>query len=409
MTHSFGAAATLDPMTMVDSGHLFSTPTVTPTERGTRIIKGMRVFKTGQFSDSRGIVRNWTSEMLDLMVSNFRTLHDGGTFPNVPVRVNHSPDMNSVVGYITNLYRDSTDPAFLLGDIELTEPDAYAKWQRGTFRSRSLEVGTYSTNTDNTYWPTVMGLAFVDIPAVEGLHSKGDTSTDLSHFSQSIRDTHIPVKENPVTLEEWIAAGRTAESWGAACTYAAQVEADEAAAREADFLSACNYAAALDAHAANAQALGLVAAHEAHIIPPATFRINGAEAPNIEAVQGHITALETFRAETIANARSAFVVDLATHGRIAATQVDSMKALVATMGDAQYEAFTAAYKDAPAASLFQQHGTQSPGTHPGGDSVAAEIETLEEIVATHRRAGVTEDALKGNASFQRLQTLKSQK
>lgn len=401
---TFGAVMTAPRI--VSSGSFFSTPTTRQTDKGTHIIEGLRIFKAATFADSMGIVRTWEESHLEQMAFHFRLLRDAGTFPNVPVRVDHSFSAQNVIGYLVDVYRDRQDPMFLSADIEITEPDAYEKWERGTYRSRSLEVGMYETNDEAAYWPVVMGLAFVDIPAVEGLHAKGRTAPPNPsedgkgranfNFSQTLKDDD---KETKVDEEEFLAA----------CAYAAWVEAAEYAQRADDWIRAADYAAALDAHQEQAQALGLTANHGR--LPAATFRVGGQEVSDTAQVQQHITALETFQSETISTGRSDFVNDLASDGRIAATQVDSMQALVATMNDTQFEAFKGTYEGAPTNSLFGQYGQNhgGGGQPPAGNDGAvdiSEVDTLEEIVANHRRTGKSQEQIEKLDSFKKLQQLK---
>lgn len=138
-------------------------------------VKGLRIFKTAKgLKDSRGKARDWSREDLEQMVANFALLREGNILPNVPVRENHSRDVRQVGGYISGL-RVSTAPDgsghfFLEADLDFTEPEVQARYERGTYRNRSIEIGAYETNNGEVYFPVVLGLAFCDIPAVEGLY-----------------------------------------------------------------------------------------------------------------------------------------------------------------------------------------------------------------------------------------------
>lgn len=132
------------------------------------IVRDLPVFKARKVKDSLGREYDWTVEDLDLMVSNFDALKSSNRFPNVPVRANHGRDVNEVGGWYVALRRNGDT---LYADIEFTEPDMAEKYRRGTYRNRSIEIGAYETNDGEVFFPTVMGLAFCDIPAVEGLFS----------------------------------------------------------------------------------------------------------------------------------------------------------------------------------------------------------------------------------------------
>lgn len=138
-------------------------------------VKGLRVFKTGPLKDSKGRERTWSREDLEQMVANFSLLRSKNILPNVPVRENHSRDVRMVGGYFAGLSvsvdTDERGNHFLEADIDFTEPEMQARYERGTYRNRSIEIGAYETNTGEIYFPVVLGLAFCDIPAVEGLYA----------------------------------------------------------------------------------------------------------------------------------------------------------------------------------------------------------------------------------------------
>lgn len=401
----FGAAGTLIAPRVITA---FASPVTTrETDTGTHVIEGIRIFKSGTFADSMGIVRTWEPIHLDMMAAHFKLLRDGDIFPNVPVRVDHSFSARDVVGYFLNVYRDAEDDTFLAGDIEITEPDAFEKWERGTFRSRSLEVGMYETNGESpqSYFPVVMGLAFVDIPAVEGLHAKG-TSPGL--FSQPIVDGP---QGDDVTHEEFLAACRYAQ-WVEAATYAQNV---------ADWEAAASYAQAVQDIQEQATALGvtLPTADHSGFRPdqPITFGLpNGQQATmTVAEMASNLGSLMTYRQETIMSSRRSYVEQLAKDGKIGQPQVESMKLIVAgdehgngAMTDEQFTAFKKSYDEAGVASLF---GTGFGGG--GGDTdipavtAADEIATLEEIVQNHRNRGATQEEIEKMASFKKLTALKA--
>lgn len=402
--HAFGATAVAEPIVMHSATFTSSTVRTQQTVHGTHVIEGIRIFKAGTFADSAGVVRTWTPEHLDQMVLHFNLLREGGFLPNVPIREDHSFSVRDVCGYFVNIYRDPTDADFLAADIEITEPEAFEKWKRGTYRSRSIELGAYETNGEApiTYYPVILGLAFVDIPAVEGLHSRrvplgSDPQANANHS-----------KENTMTEEEFLAA----------CRYAAWVQAAEYAQTCADWEAAVNYAAAVEAHNSQASELGLTTSAHGYAGAPMTFSVNGQPVQDGTTVQAHISGLEQFRAETITGARNAFVESLATHGKVGQPQVDSLKALVATMTDEQYNAFKASYDSQGSAPIFGQYGQNGngaggqPPTPAGGTAAQTldeQINIQEEIVAHHKAAGRSQEEIEAMPSFKKLTDLKAQK
>lgn len=131
-------------------------------------VTGLRIFRAGTFADSTGKRSRYTRADLDKMVENFDKLTTGGIFPHVPVREDHTRSIASVIGYFTALRRDGN---FLVADIEFTEPPAVQKYANKTYRARSAEVGDYIDNDGTSYNPCILGVAFCDIPAVEGLYA----------------------------------------------------------------------------------------------------------------------------------------------------------------------------------------------------------------------------------------------
>lgn len=369
-------------------------------DNGNNVLEGLRVFRHGTFKDSMGFERTWEPLHLDEMVMYHNHLKEAGIFANVPVRTDHSFSVKDVVGYLTDVYRDKQDDSFLSVDIEFTEPDAYEKWQRGTLRSRSLEVGMYETNDGASYYPVVMGLAFVDIPAVEGLHGK-EKSNGTVYFSQA---RTIEQENNRMNLEEFLAACRYAE-WETAATYAQAV---------ADWEKAANYALALEQHAQHAQALGITATHSA---PPAnppqgggnyTFQIGGQPVSDFGQVQRELSTLEAFQRETIKANRENFITSLAERNIILAPQAEHLKGLVETMSVDQFKKFQEAYQGEGApATLLQNHGAPAGSQPPAAATTAEQMSIQEEVVHRLKDSGMTDEQIQKTAAFQKLQSLKT--
>lgn len=324
---------------------------------------GLQIFRAGTFKDSRGVASTWTVAHLNTMAANFKTLKDSGVFPNVPVRVDHSGSANSVVGWLSNVYVQGN---FLVGDIEFTEPDAAQKYERGTYKNRSIELGKYETNGDNpkTYDPTVMGLAFVDIPAVEGLHGR---ASDVSVF-HLVEDTKV--------MQVFKIKGQ---------------DVSDAAAVQASIIDLEKQAGAA----------------------AFTFKLHGAEdTSDFAKVQAHIVALEAERDSKVVAERQAFVKQLATDGKIGEAQSEMLTEVAVGMSPDQFEKFSKGYENAPKLTLFEKHGgngVQSQGG-AGSDPAAEAIKTAEATVDQLRRSGAySAEALKNTQAFKRLTELKTAK
>jgi ATP-dependent protease ClpP protease subunit len=127
-------------------------------------------------------------------------------------------------------------------------------------------------------------------------------------------------------------------------------------------------------------------------------------------VAQRLGALELFKTETIENTRRTFVEGLAASNRIAATDIETTTAWALDLSDDQYDTWATMMGKASASALFAQHGiNNSESPNPSADAAREqEIRDLEDIVANHRRTGMSEDVLKTKQSYQRLQQLKSE-
>lgn len=329
---------------------LFSLTTIDekPELGSRRVVRGLEIFRAGTFKDSKGEQRTWTVDDLQDMADNFAKLRSSGTFPNVPVRTDHSASVASLVGYIENV---TVVGDRLVADVEFTEPDHFAKFDRGTYRSRSIELGSYEDNTGSKHWPVVLGLAFVDIPAVEGLHR---SPVAVATFRYDDKEGVVPDKDDPKATFTFRLRGQD----------------------ETDFAKVQAHVAALEGE------------------------VDGLKARN--------EALETFAAEQTKSNRHNFVTSLAEAKKIAATQIDALKALVEGMNDEQFEAFTKAYEGAPAISMLGNHaeGVSNPTGEPAENDEAA---VLAETIAMHRRAGMSDDELAKTSSYRKLAALNGAK
>lgn len=148
---------------------------VTDTPKATKIVHDKKIFRAGTFKDSKGTLHTWTIEQLDQAVANFHHLRGNNLLGGVPVRVDHTFSARDVVGWVSDLKREGQ---FLLADLHFTEMSAFSKWDNGTFEPVSSELAPYETNSGDIYYPTLIGVAFVDIPAVEGLYRASGVSNE---------------------------------------------------------------------------------------------------------------------------------------------------------------------------------------------------------------------------------------
>lgn len=333
--------------TLERASHLFAIsegrPPVERTDGGA-IVRGLKIFRTGTFKDSRGVQRTWTKDDLGEIVSNFHKLET--VFPNPPVRADHSTSVDKVKGHFTDA---RVEGEFLVGDLVFTEPEGADKYERGTYRNRSIEVGPYETNgvAPTTLWPTLLGMAFVDISAVEGLYRRENPEDQVTE----------PIKFRIRGVET------------------TNVE---------------------DVHAYIAE---LEKRPEAGSIQ--NFKLAGEETADFAKVQSHIDKLETFRSEQMTAGRDQFVDKLVTEKKVAAPQADDLKTFAKSLDDAGYDAWVKTYEKAPA--LFTQQAPSGDGSKGDGPSQEEQVLLdLRETVSMHRRGGMTPEKIKATESYRKL-------
>lgn len=394
---SFFSTATMESTSVVMFKAALGNPKFKKNSDGTSTLTGIRVFKEGTFRDSMGMQRTWEAIHLEQMVNHFKLLRDNKILQDVPVREGHPSIFGSggaVVGYITDVRHEK---GFLLADLEFTEPDATGKWDRGTYRARSLEVGMYETNAEAAYWPVVFGLAFVDIGAVEGLYEKHQQRN--MHFSQVMVDDKEALvgEENnqPTNTPEGEGTPPPAPAQPATPPTPAPAPAPEPAPQPAQPTGETGGTPAPSNNQNSAAAT-------------ATFTINGRPTTDPAQVQTHISTLEKFAQDTQDANRKAFVTGLAAANKITAPQVESLTVHALSLTAEQYTSFVAAYEAAPPTGVLGNHGVQTGGTPPpaGGNDPAEQISILEETLSMHRKAGMSEDKLKETDTFKKLQVLR---
>lgn len=340
-----------------DAGKLLAGYRTSSGEGGTTVVHDVPVFKAATFKDSMGIQRTWTTDHLAQMVFHFDMLRSRGILPNVPHRADHWGGVDNICGYIVGL-RVADD--LLLADLEFTDPDRLEKLRNGTYRSRSLEVGMYETNNEEVYYPVVIGLAFVDLPAVEGLYSSGNSPV---HCFAAPGLNLTPPKETTTVFKFTLAGGAQTEDAAAAQAYITALEAQ-------------------------------VAAHGA--VKPFVFRIGGGEVADPAAVQAHIDAIEKATADAEVASRTAYVKALAEGDapKIGAPMVEPLTTVALALDAAGFAQFKAGYDAAPALGILAKHGAQDGDKgKTDEDPRAAAFAIAKEQVEHLRRSGLSEEAI----------------
>lgn len=321
---------------------------------GKWVVNGLKVFRAGTFKDSRGRKKTWRTEDLDAIASNFEALRTDGILIDVPVREDHTDSMNAVKGYFRGVRRNGN---FLEADIEFTEPDVAEKYKRSTYRSRSIEIGSYETNGEDprTFSPCALGLAFVDIGAVEGLFRNSNLEdNEMATDTATFRVRGVPTSD-------------------------------------ADAVQA--YIDSLES-----------ATPEVH-----TFRINGTDETDAAKTQAHIDSLETFRSESMAAGRSAFVDQLLADHKITAPQVEGLKTFAAALDATAFDAWKATYATAP--NVFERFAGDGNGSTDNGAGKSEADQAAEDALSTvrmHRLAGMKEERVRETDSYKKYKALTGQ-
>jgi hypothetical protein len=349
------------------------------------IIEDLPVFRSGTFRDSMGYQHTWESIHMSQMVAHFDLLRSRGILLDVPTRRGHpsflTNSLDEVIGYHTGLRVetrtspvDGEDYEYLLATFEVMDPDAITKISSGLWRNVSAEVGGFLSNNETEFWPVYQGVAYVDIPAVEGLRSFNNHNGVGKTFSLML-DTD---KEAPV-------AGENDKNGTGSGTPAPQV--DVAYHTRASF----------------------------------TFSIGGKQTNDFAAVQAHITSIEAqnstlvaAQAEAKTANRKAFIKGLAEGPtpKILAAQIPHIEGYALNMDDDSWTAFQKAHEDAPALASVSEHGNPGGAQNPGGTTPVgqqapagpSELETQLEIFLHNKRTGLPAEKLKQLGSYSKLKS-----
>lgn len=348
------------------------------------VVEGVPVFRSGTFRDSMGFQHTWEGLHMDQMVAHFDMLKNRGIFADVPIRKGHGAlfgdPIDGVIGYHTALRTEKrTSPVdgkeydYLLADYEILDSDAINKISSKLWRNVSAEVGPFLTNDEAEFWPVYQGVAYVDIPAVEGLKQFSKANGVGEKFSVFMLDDK---KEAPVGTEDNNGQQGTTPP-------PVQPQFDAAQFARANF----------------------------------QFTIGGRQTQDFAAVQAHITGLETAQAEVKNSNRSAFIKGLADGAapKILASQIEGIELYAMKLDDESWSAFEKSWGTAPSTPVTGNHGQSTPqgqalppastpeGSAPQGTD---EVTTLEDIIAHHKRSNMPRAALESTKSFQRLKALK---
>ncbi|USH45010.1 scaffolding protein [Gordonia phage Camerico] len=336
-------------------------------------LENVPVFRSGSFRDSMGFPHEFDDFAMDSMVRNFDHLYNQEILKDIPVRQGHrgpfTNRMAELVGYVIGMRtekrtapHDGKEYTYLLADFEILDNEAQGKIKSGLWRNRSAEIGTYVDNRDNEYGPAFLGVAYVDIPAVEGLNGFSRESSDNVHFMMEDQMTGVATPPVPGTP--------------AAPQFSFELGGQKGIT---DFAAVQNY-------------------------------ISQIEAANVE-LGNQVTSLTTerddlkgFKDGLFELEKTSFVEQLVKDGKVLAPQKDALISLAKSLSDDQYETWKGSYENVAKQDILENHGGQSQEkTHrdSGDDNKDAAAIAFEQDKKMLRilSSNMTEDALKNTEAY----------
>lgn len=362
------------------------------TEAGTTglRLRDVPVFRSGEFANSMGEVGEWTPLDLQQMANNFNLLADSGIFNRVPVRCDHfsifSGGLEGQIGYHENVRtEEKTSPVdgeaytYLMSDMVILKSDAVDNILSGLWTNRSAEIGPYRTNytqgQSRVFEPVLLGTAFVDIPAVEGLTFSKNKGESADTPELIMMEENMPQPKNPGSD-----GGQTSHSAPAPATHSFRIGNDTVS----DFAKV-----------------------QQHIDD---------QAATITAQDSELTDLREFKSQALTREREDFVNSLKDSNLITGPQAEQFSKLAATLSADAFEQFKAGFAGAEVNPLLEKQGPShqvAPGASadvPGSsahsqhrDEAAERAEVLREQVRTHYRANTPVDRIETYACFRELQ------
>jgi len=137
---------------------------------------------------------------------------------------------------------------------------------------------------------------------------------------------------------------------------------------------------------------------------PIVFRVNGVETTDAAVVQNRLDTLETFRNETLTQARKDFVASLADKGVILQPQVAKLEAYAVSLPtDEAFEAWKATYDDVPGLAMLGTHGgSETPDGRQTetAESADAKVQVAKGVLKQHKLGGMPVAKMETLPSYQ---------
>lgn len=381
-----------------------------PTENE-RVVTGIEVFKTGVFRPG-----NWDGKKLKVdkkflkeMISNYTLLKDKKIIVNIPHRLDHSWSVKDIAGYVTNLYLNKSGDR-VLADVDFTNDDAWDMFKAKTIRNRSSEIGTYTDNEGNDYYPVFKGFAWVDFPAVEKL---ADVAASAFREGQEVAwvdddgekpssDLAAALSNLSAVLDNGIGEGdskaKALEALGA-CANALGVEIktdkpQEVITMEKFDLSKVAKFTLHDGTEVTDSSLVELPQPNVITLSHGAGEIHFADQASADIAKAELAKLGEYEQRAIdaeLAQRSDYVDMLKKGGKILGSEdaLTAEKAFVATMSNEQYEAYKARMDAQP--PLIKLNAGE--GSQEGNPTPDAELEAMEATLKFMRGSGADKDSI----------------
>ncbi|ADD80796.1 gp010 [Rhodococcus phage ReqiDocB7] len=356
------------------------------------VLPRVPVFRSGEFADSMGREHLWEDMHIQTMASNYNLLRDTGVFKDVPIRCDHPSFfdgglLKDVIGYHGDVVTekriskvDGKEYTYFLADLHIIREDAQQNILNGLWRNRSSEVGNYVTNNKAEHWPAYMGVAYVDIPAVEGLDqfAKKHQTSDYTFLTEEYMDPNKgTVNPQPAPQPEI----KPSFSFSLAGTQGG-------AATTTDFAKVQEHINAQ--YARITELTGQVAERDTRI-----------------------QTLEAFQKETVEGARVDFAKGLVKEGKVLGTEEETLVEFCKGLSDEAFAQYSKMMSTAPAAPILGNYGNFSAAAPaaPGTQQASADqqksdrISVLREQVQMHARSGKPAEKIMEFGSYKELATL----
>lgn len=350
-------------------------------------VNNIAIFRSGEFEDSWGEKTNFDQFAIENFIRHFDYLKETRIFDRPVVRAGHpstftNDRMKSVIGYIDDIRselrtapHDHNQYYYIMADLVIQDKEAIEKVESGLYFKRSAEIGPYKDNQGSKVYPVMLGVAYVDIPAVEGL----DFASELPgmFFNKNVKEKEMSGSTLPPAPAQFTfkIGGNDTTDFSRVQGYITDIETKKAEA-EANF--------------ASAQA-------------------------EIGRLTTENTSLREFRETQAKTERADFVNSLVQNQKILESAKDDTLSLFETYTDAQFEAAKKAYGAMPTAAPLGNHGHQhegddnNSGAGGSGKDDKSNANYQHEVdmgtIRTLRRIGKADKLIKETSAYARLSAL----